>query len=78
MFGMREQDRFSANVVHCHFGSLEISRITVPCEFTERTPRHVRKDGRDHFVLVNVRNGVVQLKQRGRDREIPSRRVCAF
>ena len=56
---LREQERFSADVVHGHFGNVEISRITSSSEFTERTSRHVRKDGRDHFVLVNVRNGDV-------------------
>jgi AraC-like DNA-binding protein len=75
---IREQDRFSGNVLHCHFGNLDFSRITSSSEFTERTSRHVRKDGRDHFVLVNVRNGVVQLKQRGRDREIPTGAFALF
>jgi AraC-like DNA-binding protein len=69
---LREPERFKADVMHGHFGNLEISRITSSSEFTERTPRHVRKGGRDHFVLVKVSNGVVQLKQRGRDREIPT------
>ena len=74
----REQDRFSGNVLHCHLGNLDFSRITSSSEFTERTSRHVRKDGRDGFVLVNVRNGVVQLKQRGRDREIPTGAFALF
>jgi AraC-like DNA-binding protein len=74
----REQDRFSGNVLHCHFGNLDFSRIASSSEFTERTSRHVRKDGRDHFVLANVRNGVVQLKQRGRDREIPTGAFALF
>ena len=75
---LREQDHFHANVVHCHFGNLEISRIRSSCEYTERTPRHVLQDGRDNFVLVNVHNGVVQLKQRGRDREIPAGAFAIF
>jgi AraC-like DNA-binding protein len=75
---LREEDQFHANVVHCHFGNLEISRIRSSCEHTERTPRHVRQDGRDHFVLVNVHNGVVQLKQRGRDREIKAGTFALF
>jgi AraC-like DNA-binding protein len=75
---LREQERFSADVMHGHFGNLEISRIISSSEFTERTSRHVRKDGRDHFVLVKVRNGVVQLKQRARDREIPTGAFVLF
>jgi AraC-like DNA-binding protein len=75
---LREQERFSADVVHGHFGNVEISRITSSSEFTERTSRHVRKDGRDHFVLVNVRNGDVRLKQRARDREIPTGAFALF
>jgi AraC-like DNA-binding protein len=75
---MRDQDRFHADVMHCHFGNLEISRIRSSNEFTERTPRHVRQDSRDHFVLVNVHHGVVQLKQRGRDREIPTGAFALF
>lgn len=75
---LREEDQFHANVVHCHFGNLEISRIRSSCEYTERTPRHVRQDGRDHFVLVNVHNGVVQLKQRGRDHAIPAGAFALF
>jgi AraC-like DNA-binding protein len=74
----RDPDRFVGSVLHCHFGNLDFSRITSSCEFTERTSRHVRKDGRDQFVLVNVRNGCVQLKQRGRDREIPAGSFALF
>jgi AraC-like DNA-binding protein len=74
----REQDRFSGAVLHCHFGNLDFSRITSSSEFTERTSRHVRKDGRDHFVLVNVRDGAVQLKQRARDCEIPTGAFALF
>jgi AraC-like DNA-binding protein len=74
----RDPDRFAGSILHCHFGNLDFSRITSSSEFTERTSRHVRKDGRDHFVLVNVRNGVVQLKQRGRDRQIPTGSFALF
>jgi AraC-like DNA-binding protein len=74
----RDQDRFSGNVLHCQFGNLDFSRITSSNELTERTPRHVRKDGRDGFVLANVHDGVVRLKQRGRDCEIPTGAFALF
>jgi AraC-like DNA-binding protein len=74
----RERDQFSGNVLHCRFGNLDFSRIISSNEFTERTSRHVRKDGRDGFVLVNVRDGVVKLKQRGRDCEIPTGAFALF
>ena len=75
---IREQDHFCANALHCHFGNLEISRIASSSEFTERTLRHVRQDGRDHFVLVNVRDGLVQLKQRARDCKLPTGAFALF
>jgi AraC-like DNA-binding protein len=75
---LREQDQFTGKIVDCRFGNLDFSRIISSSEFTERTSRHVRKDGRDHFVLVNVHNGVVRLKQRGRDREIPTGAFALF
>ncbi len=74
----REQDGFSGNVMDCRFGNLDFSRIASSSEFTERTSCHVRKDGRDGFVLVNVHKGVVRLKQRGRDREIPTGAFALF
>lgn len=75
---VREQDRFCAEVVHSEFGNLQISKITSSSEFTERTTRHVKRDARDNFVLVNVRKGVVRLKQRARDCEILSGAFALF
>ncbi|WP_213773729.1 helix-turn-helix domain-containing protein [Bradyrhizobium sp. dw_78] len=54
---------FEGDVRSFGLGSLHLTNVQSLREASRRTPQHVRQDPQDKYILVNVRSGIVRLRQ---------------
>jgi AraC-like DNA-binding protein len=77
LFGQAEVDvgdatDFRGAITHSRLGSLELANVISSREMSQRTARHVGRDSRDCFILVNVVRGSVRLRQGPHDIHMPA------
>lgn len=63
---------FRGSITHARLGSLDLVDVASTREVSKRTARHIVRDNRDSFILVNVVRGSVRLQQSPHNIDMPA------
>jgi AraC-like DNA-binding protein len=66
------EDEFSGTLISGELGPLVVAELEAPLHFWSRTPRHVRNDGQEVFIVSLIREGAGELTQFGRSARVGS------
>jgi AraC-like DNA-binding protein len=59
-------DEFSGSLTSAELGPLVVAELDAPLHFWSRTPRHIKNDGQDVFIVSLIQQGAGELTQLGR------------
>ena len=64
------EDEFSGTLTSGELGPLIVAELDAPLHFWSRTPRHVRNDGQEVFIVSLIQQGAGELTQFDRSAQV--------